>query len=120
MIKILPRSQSNVLGVLLSKKITHQDYLVTLIPALDRILEEYKTARLLAEFSEDFSSYAFNAFFEDVRYTFKHSKEFKKFAVVNAPLWLRVTLPLLSALTSCQCRSFERHEREEAWTWIET
>lgn len=119
MMRILPRSQGKVLGVLCSEKITLNDYKKTLIPALNRIIAEHGKVRILFDFSDDFSGYELKAMMEDARYSFKHFKKFEKFAAINSPLWIRPMVSILDSFTKCRSRAFHKSARDEAWGWIE-
>ena len=47
MIKVLPKSYGNVLGIEALEKLTDHDYKAMLIPKLDQILTEHGKARIL-------------------------------------------------------------------------
>lgn len=119
MMRILPRSQGNVVGVLLTGKITKDDYNKVLIPALDQAKQAPGKIRLLMEFAENFSGYSIKAMYKDARYGFKNIKYFEKCAMINAPSWVRMLMKIFDKLTPWACRNFETEQRDKAWEFIE-
>lgn len=119
MLHILPRSQGNVLGIECSGKVSREDYLETLEPALNRVIAEHGQVRVLFIFGEDFEGYKLEAMLEDIRYGFKHMKRFEKLATINAPSILVPILKLFDKVSKCRCKNFDRAAADEAWGWIE-
>lgn len=119
MLRILPRSQGNVIGFEFNGTITAKDYDEILIPAFERIIAEHGKVRALVEFTDAFTGFALKAVAKDLRYSSRHLHQFEKFAVVNAPVWITIMTRLTNALTKCQCRSFSKSERKAAWDFIE-
>lgn len=119
MLRILPRSQGNVVGVELSGKITEEDYTKILIPTFNRVIAEQGKARVLLDFADDYKGYEMKACLEDIRYSVRHLRNFEKCATINAPAWAKVAVKILDTVTSCKSRAFEKHRRDEAWGWIE-
>jgi hypothetical protein len=119
MIRILPRSQGNVVGIECIGKISREDYTSTVIPAIDRAIAQHGKARVLVEFADSFSGYDIKALFEDARYGGKHLRDFERCAVINGPLFVKMAFKLMNKVTKCECRSFDKSDRDKAWNFIE-
>lgn len=119
MIRILPRSQGNVVGIECSDLITPEDYTQILIPAFNRVLAEHGKIRLLLEFSANFSGYSMGALAADIKYGVKHARNFERWAMINGPGWAKWLLQIIDTTTSCRCKSFSKIDRDKAWNFIE-
>jgi hypothetical protein len=119
MIRVLPRSERNVIGIEFSGKITREDYTQVLIPTFNSIIAEHGKIRALIDFANDFSGYEWRAIIKDAVFGVKHLRHFEKIAMINAPSWISIFIKIIDKLTKCRSRAFDSSNRETAWDFIE-
>jgi hypothetical protein len=117
MLKILPESQADILGVKLTGMFNPQEYKELLIPHLKAILQEHGRVRRLLHLDEDFQGWDLEALGQD-GFGHRHLDDFQKIAVVGGSWWLSLELKLLATMINGELRNFSRAELHEAWTWI--
>ena len=118
MIKILPESQVNILGVKATDQLTDEDYTDIWIPELEKLIDRFGKVRALLYMDENFKGWKLKAMWDDAKFGLKHRSDFEKIAIVGGPKWTSWGVKLSAHLISGEVRVFEEHELQEAWTWI--
>ena len=118
MIRILPESNGNVLGVQASAKLTDADYRTIWIPELERIINEHGTVRVLLYMDETFAGWEVNALWDDAQFGLKHANEFDKIAIVGGPDWVAWSVRLLANFIKGEIRTFPNDQLDQAWGWV--
>ena len=118
MIRILPESSGNVLGVQASAKLTDADYRTIWIPELERLIDAHGSVRVLFYMDETFSGWEVSALWEDAQFGLKHASAFDKIAIVGGPEWGAWSVKLLGHFIKGEIRSFANNQLDEAWSWV--
>lgn len=119
MLDVLPESESNLLILHATGKLTDDDYQEVLIPRLEAIIEAHGKARVLIEMSEDFEGWELGAAWEDAKLGVRHRKDFEKMAVVGAPEWVDWGAKIGAQLMSGELRTYDEDDFDDALDWIQ-
>jgi hypothetical protein len=118
MMRVLPESEGNILGVQASGKMTEADYNETWIPKLKEIVQTHGSVRALLYMDETFDGWGLAALWEDAKFGLKQADDFEKIAVVGGPDWVRNAVKLFGGFMKGDIKSFAGNELGEAWSWI--
>ena len=117
--KIQKSSVGNVVTMVLSGKLTHEDY-VEIVPFLSKLIKQYSSIRLLIELN-NFEGWAGIATLDDIVFVFRYSAYIEKIAfVVHAQqdkLALLLDRPFGRAFGD-NVKYFHEKYKDEAWEWI--
>ncbi|HET8839026.1 MAG TPA: STAS/SEC14 domain-containing protein [Flavobacteriaceae bacterium] len=116
MIQILEQTQGNIIATKATGKLTQTDY-DKLLPLLNDKLGKYPKIRWYFEM-EDFEGWDPKAFWEDVKFDFKHAADFDKVAMVGEKKWEEWMADLMKPFTAAEVKYFDAVQREEAIKWI--
>ncbi|MDP6389029.1 MAG: STAS/SEC14 domain-containing protein [Alphaproteobacteria bacterium] len=119
MLDVLPESESNVLILHATGKLTDDDYQRVLIPRLEAIIEAYGKARILIEMKEDFEGWELGAAWEDAKLGVRHRTDFEKIAVVGAPQWVDWGAKIGAHFMSGELRTYDEDDFDDALDWIQ-
>ena len=100
-------------------KVTHEDYANTLIPELERAIQDYGKARLLYVLSDRFEGFTPQALFDDACFGAKHFKDFDRVAFVSDNRLIAGAVRMFAPLIPGEVRVFPLKDREVAKTWID-
>jgi hypothetical protein len=78
----------NTMIITLNGKVSHSDYVDTMVPALERMLEKHPSVNICAHCGDDFDGYALHAMLDDAKIGIKHWSAWGRIAISNAPSWL--------------------------------
>ena len=118
MVKIMKDLPENVLGISAEGKITANDYVTIIIPALEEMLKSNQTFRLLYYIGPDFTGIELGALFDDVKVAFKHVSALERIAIISDNLMINSFAKFFRHLISCESRVFNNKDLEEAKKWI--
>ena len=118
MVKVLPGSEGNVLGIEISGKLTAKDYEEVMIPKLTELIGKFGKVRFLCVMDASFSGMELGAMVDDARFFFKHKNELEKMALVGAAAWLEVMTRLFANLMEGAVKTFANEQLADAWEWI--
>ncbi|WP_291325850.1 STAS/SEC14 domain-containing protein [Desulfovibrio sp. UCD-KL4C] len=118
MIKIMPESKGCMLAVKASEKLTENDYVETWVPALQKIIEEHKSANVLLYMDEAFDGWEMKAMWADTKFGFTHRNDFKKIAIVGGPAWVEWGSKIASSLMDCELKIYNPEKLNEALNWV--
>jgi hypothetical protein len=118
MIRVLPESAGNVLGVQASGKMSDSDYKDFWIPKLKDIIETHGSVRALLYMDETFDGWGLGAMWEDAKFGQRQADDFEKIAVVGGPDWMRNTVGMFANFMKGEIKCFTGDKLDEAWSWI--
>ncbi len=116
MFDILDRSSGNILGVLVSGKLTDEDY-QKLTPKLEQIINQEGTIRLLC-ILEEFQGWTAKAAWDDLKLDVKHHQAFERLAVVGDTKLEAFMTQISKPFIKGEVKYFERKHADQAWDWI--
>jgi hypothetical protein len=120
MIEILPQSENERLGVVISGRLTHEDY-QKLEPELDLRAGRFDAFDLLVELT-DIEGVEPEAIRDDLEFTREYASNIGHMAVVtDDPLWQRLSQFLgkpLGELVGIDLEHFA--DRSAAWEWLQS
>jgi hypothetical protein len=120
MIKVMPESQGNVIGLKFSGKITTREYEATVIPRLEAVLKEHSKVRLMYVVEEGFQGAEAGAVWDDTKLGVKHRNDFDKLALVGGAKWMEWLTKLCAKLISGETKTFPLEQIQEAWAWLKS
>lgn len=118
MIDSLQIFPENVLAFVCRGRVTKSDYDTVLIPAVLRVLEEHRKARLYYETAEDFAGFDASAAWEDFKFGMKHLRRWERVAVVTDVEWLTHTVQFFRFLMPSALKVFSSADAAQARAWI--
>jgi hypothetical protein len=114
MMEIIEGLPDNVVGIVVTRKVTKKDYDEVLVPALERSLKRHDKVRLYYELGCRFPG----ASWEDLQIGGEHSAPWERVAVVTDVGWLRHTVNALRFVIPGEIRVFAGVQAGEGRAWI--
>jgi hypothetical protein len=115
MLTILDESSGNVLGIKISGKLTHAEYLQQLVPRLEKLIQDHGDVRVLVELSECRGT-EIAALWDDLKFGLRHASAMECVAVVGEKKWqermIKLSRPFLNV------RYFGKSDLGQAWQWL--
>ncbi|MCP4177870.1 MAG: STAS/SEC14 domain-containing protein [bacterium] len=118
MIEFLSESKGNLLVAKATEKLTVKDYEESFIPALNKLLEEYKKIRIVFYLAEGFRGWELGAAWDDAKFGFKHRNDMEKIAVVGGPKWVEWSTKIGAHLIKCEVKTYNVDDLNTAVEWI--
>ncbi|MDD2901543.1 MAG: STAS/SEC14 domain-containing protein [Syntrophales bacterium] len=118
MVKVLPGSDGNLLGIQVSEKLTARDYEEVMVPQLVGRIQQYGKARFLCYMDETFAGMELGAMLDDAKFFFKYKNDLERMAVVGAVKWIEVMTKLFSKFIEGEMQTFASEQLAAAWEWI--
>jgi len=106
-----------VLHVEAEGRVTHEDYVTALIPAVERAVAEAGKINLVYCLGPEFEGFDLRAMVDDAELGLAHLGDFESIAVVTDDPVMRATVKAMSVLVPAPVRVFDLHELEEAIAW---
>ncbi|MED7818830.1 MULTISPECIES: STAS/SEC14 domain-containing protein [unclassified Francisella] len=94
-------------------KLTHKDYINTLIPVIDELAK--KGAIKVMIIIDDFTGMELKAMVDDFRTAISHRKDFAKMAIVTHKTWMKVSVDIFKVFISGEIKIFENEKDAESW-----
>ena len=117
MFKLIEGLPQDVLAVEATGKVTHKDYLDTLIPKAEAMMAK-GPIRLLYVIGNDFAGFELEALWDDGEFGLKHWHDFSRIAVVADQAWLRAAVSMFTPFFRGEVRIFQVSELAAAKAWI--
>lgn len=115
MIKILPESSGNVIGIRVDGNLTTEDY-KALTPRVEQAIDEWGSARLVMLMG-DLEGMSPGAIWEDLKFDAKHFREFTRIAVVGDKKWHGHLATVSKPFVCGDVRHFATEDAGAAWNW---
>ncbi len=112
------KAENNIIYTTSHQKLTEEDY-QELIPKVEKMLEQYKTIRWYFEM-QDFKGWEMKAFWEDVKFEFRHANDIEKLAVVGDTEWEKWMTTMMRPFTKAEVKYFDLKDKELALEWIKS
>ena len=109
-------SETNVVRVHVSGKLTKEDYELFLPQAEDWI-SKYGKIRILFDM-EDFHGWTASAIWEDTKFGIKHFKDIEKIAMIGDKAWEHGMATFCRPFTLAKVKYFDRSQADEAEPWL--
>lgn len=119
MIRVLDDMPSGVLGFEANGKLTKQDYVDVLEPALEAATAGGEKIRILLDFSGDFDGMEFGAAWQDMKTGVREWNAWERIALVTDHGWMRDGLRMFAWAVPGEVRAFPAGDRSDALSWVQ-
>jgi hypothetical protein len=119
MIKVLDDMPAGVLGFEASGKLTEQDYVDVLEPALAAATQGGDKIRILLDFSAEFDGMEVGAAWQDLRTGIREWNAWERIALVTDHRWMRDGLRMFSWAVPGEVKAFAAGDRADALVWVQ-
>jgi hypothetical protein len=121
MIEVIDKGMNaNVIALSAYGKVTHQDYVRVLIPAVEEKIRTNDKIRLFYHLGEGITGFDLEAIWDDARTGLKHFSAFEKIAVVTDIVPLRDAIKVFRVFRGCPVQVYSNEDFAEAASWINT
>jgi hypothetical protein len=120
MIELMSGLPDNVLGLSASGEVTAEDYVRTLIPAIEERIGRHGKIRLLYHLGPAFTGYSMGAMWDDAKVGMAHLFDFEKIAVATDVDWCRHAVRLFGLLIPCPVKLFANADLAAAKAWVQS
>jgi hypothetical protein len=122
MIEPLADLPDGVLGFRFSGRVTREEYLAVLMPALKPRLEGGAKIRLAVVLDDAFDSFESGALWEDVKFGFgtgiEHVRSWERMAIVSDVDWVRHSMALFGWMVPGEAKVFSLGDLDDAKAWL--
>jgi len=118
MIEKLNGFPENVVAIGCKGHVTRQDYETTLIPLVEKALEQHEKVRLYYEIGADFEGIEPGAMWEDFKIGMEHLLRWERVAVVTDVDWIGNTVKVFNFVIPGEVKVFPTAELSKARAWI--
>lgn len=118
MIEHLKDFPDNVLAFVCHGRVTKDDYVKVLVPAVVEALKGHDKLRLYYETAGDFGAIEPGAVWKDFMVGMEHFTRWERIAVVTDVDWIRHTMQFFSFIMPAEMKMFSSTEAAQARAWI--
>ena len=115
-ITLSERNGGNVLEVLVSGTLAHDDY-QRLVPEFERLVNQHGKIRVLFEM-RDFHGWTAGGLWEDLKFDLRHFRDIERLAMVGDKQWEQGMSVFCRPFTTAKVRYFDEAAIQEARTWL--
>ena len=115
-ITLSERNGGNVLEVLVSGTLAHDDY-QRLVPEFERLVNQHGKIRVLFEM-RDFHGWNAGGLWEDLKFDLRHFRDIERLAMVGDRKWQQGMSVFCRPFTTAKVRYFDEAAIQEARTWL--
>lgn len=116
MIEFLPSPKENIVALKISGTLTKEDY-ERIVPTLEAKIKQFGKIRFYGEV-ENLGMPTLSALWEDIKFDFKHYRDFSHVAVIGEPDWMAALTKLTAPLVPAEVRVFRNEEKSTAMQWL--
>lgn len=109
-------SKGDIVEVRLFGQLTREDY-EAVVPVLEQLLDHHDKLRFLV-FMEDFHGWKPSAFWEEMKFDFRHRDRIGSIAMIGDSTWQKLTANLSKIFLSAPVRFFGKDKLAEARSWL--
>ena len=109
-------NDNGVIAIYISGTLTREDY-GRLAPALEQALKERGALRFFIKL-EDFSGMEPGALWKDVKFDYKHGRQYGKTAIVGNKEWEAWGTRISALFFDSEMKFFYDDQSDEAWRWV--
>jgi len=117
MFKMIEGLPPDVLAVEATGKITHDDYVKTLIPSAEAIVARGPLKALFV-IGKELTGFELEALWDDAAFGLTHWRNFSRVAVVTDHAWIRAMTGMFTPLMPAEVRLFGLADLPSAKAWI--
>jgi len=118
MFKQIEGLPENVLGIEVSGKLTHEDYVDGMLLLCDEMLEKHKPLKMMLVIARDFGGMELSAMWDDMSYGIRHWNDLSHIAFVTDEGWIRNMTALFKPFFPGEVKFYGLDEVEQAKDWI--
>ena len=118
MIVLLGDFPDNVIAACAQGQVTGDDYTETLVPAVQRKIEEHDTVRLLYQIGPDFKRFTTTALWEDAKVGLHNLGHFERIAIVTDVGWIATLAEGVGRAMPGKMQVCSLANIDDASTWI--
>lgn len=118
MITLLSNLPDNIIGLNATGRVTGDDYLQVLVPAVEVALERHDKVRLIYELDDAFTGFVPDAMWEDAKLGLGHLGAWEKIALVTDVGWIANAANVFKFIIPGEVRVFPLADRQLAEQWI--
>lgn len=107
----------NILVVRLGGTVTRDDYL-QFLPEAESLIARCGRIRILVDM-RDFHGWTLEAFWEDIKFDWKHYSDIERLAMVGETKWQEWMASFCQPFTKAEVAYFSQEKAADAWDWIE-
>jgi hypothetical protein len=116
-VKLTERNEGRILEVLVTGKLSHEDY-QSFVPAFEQLVAKQGKIRVLFEMV-DFHGWSAAALWDDMKFDLKHFSDVERLALVGDKQWERGMSVFCRPFTTASIRFFDSGVIQEARAWLE-
>jgi hypothetical protein len=116
-VKLTERNESRILEVLVTGKLSHEDY-QSFVPAFEHLVAKQGKIRVLFEMV-DFHGWSAGALWDDVKFDLSHFSDIERLALVGDKQWEHGMSAFCRPFTTASIRFFHVSAVQEARAWLE-
>lgn len=117
MFTVIEGLPSDVLAIEATGKITHEDYVHTLIPSAEAILAR-GPLKVLFVIGKEVTGFELEAMWDDARFGLTHWRDVTRVAVVTDHVWIRAMTGAFAPFMPAEVRLFRLSDLPAAKQWI--
>lgn len=110
------RTEGKVIYTTATGKLDEDDY-NKVVPQLEMLIREYDKIRWYFEMN-DFEGWEASAFWKDMKFDIKHTKDLERIAMVGDERWEKWLASVMKPFTPAMVRFFTVDQKAEAKEWI--
>ena len=116
MIEVKQQEHGNVVNVMVTGRLTTDDY-EHFVPEVERLIRKHGKVRVLFDM-HDFHGCTPGAMREDIKFDARHFRDIERLALVGERKWEAGMASFCKPFTSATIRYFDREQANEARQWI--
>lgn len=114
-IKLQENQDGKFVEVQINGKLKKEDY-DHFVPQMDRLFQQHGKLRLLVDMA-DFHGFEMGALWADIKFDFKHFKDFERISMVGDKKWHKGMAQFCKPFTTAQIRYFDQSSIQDARQW---
>lgn len=119
MLTISPGYADDILTIVVSGRVSHQDIASQLIPAIEAKLQDHACIRLWYEFSPEFVGISVGALWDDAWVSLFHLSDFARVVMIADTASMGTMVNALALILPCPVKVFSVSERQQAQIWLD-
>lgn len=109
-------NENKVVTIHVQGKLTKTDY-ERVLPDLEIMMNEHGVLKFYIKL-EDFSGFDMEALWEDIKFDYKHQKQYGKIAIVGQKQWEEWGVKFSDLFFKSEVKFFYEEQAKQAWQWV--
>lgn len=118
MVELLPDFPPHVAAYRAIGAVSKEEYENIVMRRIDTVANQYGKINFLVKLETDMYNFSPIAFFDYVKVSFEHFRNWNRMAIVTDERWLRIAYETLNYLTPGEIRTYRLDEYEAAKEWV--